>query len=155
VAIILPQALAALLSPWFGRLAQRRGRRLVLLLGLAPLPMRAALFAAIAHPYAMMCIQALDGISAAVIGMIVPLVVADITRRRGRFNLAMGVVGLAVGVGAAISTTFAGAVADRFGNMAAFLALGAAGLGACALAWLALPETRHPAGRPQIRARAA
>lgn len=154
-AIILPQALAALLSPRFGRAAQRWGRRPVLLLGLAPLPLRAALFAGIAHPYAMIFIQALDGISAAVIGMIVPLVVADITRRRGRFNLAMGVVGLAVGVGAAVSTTFAGAVADRFGNMAAFLVLGAAGLAACALVWLALPETGHPARRHQIRARAA
>lgn len=154
-AIIVPQALTALLAPRFGRATQTWGRRPILLLGLAPLPLRAMLFAGITNPYGMVIIQALDGISAAVIGMIVPLVVADITRRRGRFNLAMGVVGLAVGVGAAVSTTFAGAIADMFGNMMAYVALGGAGLAACLLVWLALPETGHPARRPQIRARAA
>ncbi len=153
--IIVPQALAAWISPYMGRAAQRWGRRPVLLLGFAPLPLRALLFAGIANPYAMVFIQAFDGISAAVIGMIVPLIIADITRRSGRFNLAMGVVGLAVGVGAAVSTTFAGAIADRFGNMMAFGALGAAGLAACLLVWLVLPETGHPARRHQIRPRAA
>jgi MFS family permease len=154
-AIIVPQALAAWMSPYMGRAAHRWGRRSILLLGFAPLPIRALLFAGIANPYAIVFIQALDGISAAVVGMIVPLVVADITRRRGRFNLAMGVVGLAVGVGAAISTTFAGAIADRFGDAMAFVALAAAGLAACLLAWLVLPETGQRKHHHQIRARAA
>ena len=153
--IIVPQAIVALMSPWVGRTAQAWGRRPVLILGFCALPLRALLFAGIANPYAMVFVQALDGISAAVVGMIVPLVVADITRRYGRFNLAMGVVGLAVGVGAAVSTSFAGAVADRFGNTMAYAALAAAGLAACLLVWLALPETGQRRRHHQIKARVA
>jgi MFS family permease len=148
-AIIVPQAVAALLSPPLGRVAQQWGRRPVLLLGLAALPLRALLFASNGDSYLMVGFQALDGISAAVLGMMVPLVVADITRRRGRFNLSMGVVLLAMGIGATLSTTLAGAIADRFGNAATFLALGGAGLAACALMWGMLPETGYPT--PQLK----
>jgi MFS family permease len=148
-AIIVPQALAALLAPPLGRAAEQWGRRPVLLLGLAALPLRALLFAITGNSYLMVCFQALDGIGAAVLGMMVPLVVADITRRGGRFNLAMSVVLLAMGIGATFSTTLAGAIADRFGNAVAFLALGSTGLAACALVWAMLPETGHPA--PRVR----
>ena len=140
-AIIVPQVVAALLSPPMGRVAQQWGRRPVLLVGLAALPLRALLFASNGDSYLMVAFQALDGVSAAVVGMMVPLVVADITRRRGRFNLAMGVVLLAMGIGATFSTTLAGAIADRFGNPATYLALGGAGLAACVLMWGMLPET--------------
>ncbi|MCW3477699.1 MFS transporter [Limobrevibacterium gyesilva] len=139
--IIVPQALAALLSPRMGRAAQAWGRRPVLLLGFVALPLRALLFATDGDPYLMVAYQALDGISAAVLGVMVPLVVADITRQGGRFNLAMGIVGLAVGIGATLSTLLAGAIADRAGDGVAFVVLGAAGAAACLLAWLALPET--------------
>jgi MFS family permease len=139
--IIVSQVLAAWLSPFMGRAAQRWGRRPVLLVGLAALPLRAFLFAVGGHPYLLVAFQALDGISASVIGMIIPLVVSDITRRRGRFNLAMGMVGFAVGIGATFSTGLAGTIADRLGESAAFGALAAAGIAACAMAWFWLPET--------------
>jgi MFS family permease len=146
-AIIVPQALTALLSPPLGRAAEQWGRRPVLLLGLAALPLRALLFAITGNSYLMVCFQALDGVGAAVLGMIVPLVVADLTRRGGHFNLAMAVVLLAMGIGATFSTTLAGAIADRFGNAVGFLALGSAGLAACVLMWSMLPETGHPVPR--------
>lgn len=145
--IIVPQLLAALLSPWIGRLAQRHGRRIVLLLGFAAMPARALLFAAGGDPFVLTCIQALDGISAAAFGVMVPLVVADITHDRGRFNLALGEVGLAAGLGATLSTALAGLLADRAGDVVTFLALGAAGLCGLLAAWLMIPETR-PAPRP-------
>jgi hypothetical protein len=81
-------------------------------------------------PAALVCCQALDGISASVIGMMLPLVVADITRRTGRFNIGMGVVGLAAGLGATLSTAAGGAVANHLGQAAAFGALGVAGIAA-------------------------
>ena len=147
--IVVPQLLAAALSPRLGRLAQFRSRRLVLLLGLAMLPVRALLFAGDGEPVAIVAYQMLDGISAAVLGVMVPLVVADITHGGGRFNLAIGVVGLASGVGATLSTAVAGAVSDRIGDVGTFLGLGGAGLCACALLAIAMPETqptRHGAG---------
>jgi len=49
--------------------------------------------------------QLLDGISAATLGVLIPLVIADVTRGSGRFNLAQGAVGAAVGIGASASTS--------------------------------------------------
>ena len=82
------------------------------------------------------------------VGVIVPLVVADITHRRGRFNLALGIVGLGMGIGAALSTTLAGALLDRYGEAVTFLALAGAGGLACLLTWLALPETAERSRQP-------
>jgi MFS family permease len=141
--IIVPQLVAALLSPWFGRLAQRHGRRIVLVLGFAALPVRAVLFATEGGPLLITCIQSLDGISGAAFGVIVPLVVADITHDRGHFNLALGEVGLAAGIGATLSTALAGLLADRAGDVATFLALAAAGLCGFLAVWFIMPETHR------------
>src|SRR5262249_52653741 len=147
--------LTALLSPWFGRLAQSWGRRPVMLLGFAALPIRVALFATCDDPVLLVCYQALDGVSGSVFGVMVPLVVADVTRRGGRFNCAMGIVGLAVGVGATVSNTTAGAIANHLGVAGAFAALGAAGLAAFLLIWLRMPETGHPVPRSRPAPRPA
>jgi len=140
--IVAPQLLVALMSPWVGRQAQSRGRRAMLLLGFAVLPVRGVLLAVVTDPYLLVAVQVLDGISAVVLGILVPLVIADVTRGTGHFNLAQGFVGSAVGIGASLSTTIAGYVIDHFGAAAAFLVL--AGLGAAGLALLAIamPETR-------------
>jgi MFS family permease len=140
--IVLPQLVVAALSPWAGRAAERWGRRPVLLLGFLALPIRALLFAATASPLLVVPVQALDGIAGATFGVLVPLIAADLTIGSGRFNLCMGVIGLAGGIGAAISSTVAGAVADSYGVPAAFVALAFAGTGAVLLAWGAMPETR-------------
>jgi MFS family permease len=148
-AIIVPQLIAASLSPQVGRLAQLHGRRLVLVAGFLAMAARALLLATDGGPWPMIAFQSLDGISAAVIGVLIPLVVADITHHRGRFNLAMGIIGVFVGIGAAVSTTLAGALADHFGDQIAFAALSIPGLLAALLAWTVLPETRHrPATQP-------
>ncbi len=139
--IVVPQLLAAVLSPWLGRHTQMYGRRRVLLIGFMVMPLRALLFAADGNPVVMAAYQSLDGISAAVLGVMIPLVVADITHRGGRFNLGIGIVGLASGLGGALSTAVGGALADRIGDTGTFVALGGAGLCACALLAVAMPET--------------
>jgi MFS family permease len=143
LAIAVPQLIAAALSPRFGRLAHQHGRRLVLLLGFAAMPLRALLFAIDGGSVVFVIYQALDGISAAAFGVMVPLVAADVTHNKGRFNLAMGIVGLFVGLGGALSTALAGGFADRFGNVDSFLVLAGFGLAATTLMWFAMPETRH------------
>ena len=140
--IVVPQLLAALLSPWLGQYAQLRGRRLVLLIGFAVMPLRALLFASDGSPEVMVLYQMLDGITAAALGVMIPLVVADITHGGGRFNLSIGIVGLASGIGGALSTAIAGVLSDRIGDIGTFLALGGAGVCACALLAAAMPETR-------------
>ena len=140
-AIVWPQLVVAALAPAVGWAAERYGRRFVMLAGFAALPLRGLLFAVVNGPIALMAIQGLDGIGAAVIGVLLPLIAADIAAERGHFNLTMGAIGLAAGGGAAVSTTLAGAVQDLLGNHAAFGALAAAGLVATLLAWLIMPES--------------
>jgi MFS family permease len=144
--IVLPQAIVALLSPAAGRLARRRGRRAAMVLCFATLALRGVLFAIVTDPVPMVLVQALDGIAGACFGVLVPLVTSDIAGRSGHFNLCLGAVGFAIGIGGTISTAMAGWAADRFGDPAAFLLLGAIGLGAALLAWSAMPETRPRQG---------
>lgn len=141
-AIVVPQLAVALASPKAGALARILGRKQVLLAGFAALPVRALLFSATPSPEALIAFQVLDGISATVMGLMLPLVAADLTSRTGHLNLAMGSFGLAAGIGATLSTTGAGWIADRLGQPAAFQALALAGALAVALIWTAMPETK-------------
>ena len=140
--IVGPQLITALLSPWVGRAAEIWGRRPILLLGFSALPIRGILLAGIADPYLIIAIQLFDGLGAAVFGVLFPLIVADITRDTGNYTTSLGLVGLAIGGGATLSTTVAGLVADHLGVGAAFLSLAAVGLCATALVWTLMPETR-------------
>src|SRR5262249_13149606 len=122
--IILPQIVVALLAPWVGRQARSWGRRPLLLIGFGALPIRALLFALIADPLFLVGFQLLDGISGAVVGVLMALVTADITHATGRFNLAQGIIGTASGIGAALSTALFGLIAPNFGPTATFQLLG-------------------------------
>ena len=141
-AIIVPQLVAAAASPWAGAMARHFGRRKVLLIGFFALPARALLFALDPGPDAIVGIQFLDGISATVLGLMLPLIAADLTRASGHLNLAIGSFGLASGLGATFSTTAAGWVADRMGADVAFLGLALVGCLALGLVAIAMPETR-------------
>jgi len=87
--------------------------------------------------------------AAAVLGLMIPLVVSDITHDSGRFSLGMGIVGLAVGIGATLSTTIAGYVADHMGDQAAYLTLAAFAVASCVMVWFVVPETRERRVRPK------
>ncbi len=139
--LVVPQMLVAVISPWVGRYAQDRGRRRILLLGFAAVPLRGALFAVLHQPLLIVAAQALDGVSGAVFGVLLPLVVADITHGTGRYNLCMGTVGLAIGAGATASTALAGLVADHYHATGAFAMLTGLGLAVLLLLWAAMPET--------------
>lgn len=140
--IIVPQLVVAVISPTIGALANQRGRRLVLLIGFCTLPVRGMLFATLDHPAALVLIQGLDGIAAACIGILVPLIPSDIAGQSGRYNLSMAFIGLAIGVGATISTALAGWIADTFNARIAYMTLALVGLAAVLLAVSAMPETR-------------
>lgn len=140
--IVVPQIITASIAPWAGSLAQRIGRRPVLLVGFVAVPLRALLLAAVPGPLPLVVFQALDGVSAAVFGLMLPLIAADLTKRTGYLNMAIGALGLASGLGATFSTTIAGWIGDRFGDTMTFLFLAAVGAVAVLLLWLAMPETR-------------
>ena len=140
--ILVPQLIVALLSPCAGLAAQRWGRRSVLLVGFCALPARALLLAFVTDPRWIIPVQALDGLGGAAFGVMTPLVAADISGDGGRFNLRLGIVGLAVGVAATVSYTAAGAIATNLGTPTAFFALAMAGFCAVMAVGFTMPETR-------------
>jgi MFS family permease len=142
VAMVVPQFVVAILSPTVGRKSQQWGRRPILLIGFSALVIRAILFAAVTPSELIVLVQVLDGISAAALGVLVPLSIADITRDSGRFNLTQGLVGCAMGIGASISTTLAGILSDRFSSSFTFLTLGVVAAIGLAAVWKLMPETR-------------
>lgn len=125
--VLVPQILVAVAAPTVGRRAESHGRRPLLLLGFAAMPLRAALFAVVHDPYVLVVVQILEGVGAATFGVMVPLMAADLTRGTGRFNLLQGVLGLVAALGAAVSTTLGGAVADAWGLLPAYWMLAAIG----------------------------
>jgi MFS family permease len=142
VLVFIPQIVVAVLAPWVGRSARNWGRRPLLLIGLAALPVRAVCFALTDDPVSLAAIQMLDGISAAVIGVMTPLVIADIMNGTELFNFGQGVVGTFSGIGAALSTTVSGYVAQTFGNAAAFYTIMGVALTAVAVCWAFMSETK-------------
>jgi MFS family permease len=93
-------------------------------------------------PSALVAIQILDGIGAALFGVVSVLVIADLTQGSGRFNMTLGAVTTAVGIGAAFSQSIAGGIVHRFGYHAGFIFLATVAALALTLLATAMPETR-------------
>jgi MFS family permease len=141
VSIVVPQLVAAGIAPSVGRLAASIGRRPLLIAGFAVLPLRAILLTFYRDPASIILVQALDGLSGAALGVLVPLVLADISRGTGHFNLAQGLLATATGVGAAVSTAVAGYLATRVGVTAACAGLSVAAVAAFLAVLIAMEET--------------
>ena len=140
--IVGPQILVAVFSPWVGRRASLWGRRPLLLIAFATLPVRGLLFGLVTNPYLLVAVQLLDGIAGAVLAVTVTLIVVDLTRGTGHFNLGQGIVSTAMGIGASLSTTFAGYMSDRFASTIAFFGLAAIAVVGLAAVWALMTETR-------------
>jgi len=123
------------------RLAETRGYWFVFLLALIALPVRGVTAALAIDPLGLWPVQFLDGIGAGVLGVAVPGLVARILAGTGRVNAGLGAVMTLQGVGAALSPTVGGIIAQRIGYPAAFLALGAIAVVALTLWVVARPIT--------------
>lgn len=143
--VIVPQLITGLIAGWVARKADSWGRKRLLLIGFAALPVRAVLFALDLGSWSLVGVQVLGGFTAAVIGIMIPLVVADLTRRSGRYNVSLGATNMVGAIGAAISTTAAGFVAQFLGFLVAFATLAAVALAGLGILYLFLPETADKA----------
>src|SRR5271165_142443 len=145
--ILVPQAIVAAISPLIGRRAETSGRRPLLLVGWGLIPLQAVVYATLPGPYALALGSLLNAFSGAIFGVMMTVVVADLTRRTGGFNLTLGALGVAISVGASLSTFFTGISVATFGVRVA--ALGLAIVGACGLAllWAGMPETKTSRAR--------
>jgi MFS family permease len=138
--VMLPAALLV------GRTADTWGRRPLFLAGFAVLPLRAVLYTLSDNSAWLIGVQLLDGVGAGIFGALTPLVIADIMRGTGRYNLAQGAIATVQGIGASLSGMQAGVIVDQFGYSAAFLASGAAALVALIVFALGMPETAERGG---------
>jgi MFS family permease len=117
--VMLPIALLV------GRTADSWGRKPLFLIGFAVLPIRAVLYTFSDNSFWLIGVQVLDGIGAGIFGALTPLVIADIMRGTGRYNLAQGAIATVQGIGASLSGLAAGVIVDRYGYTVTFLSLGA------------------------------
>ncbi|MGD0135308.1 MAG: MFS transporter, partial [Bryobacteraceae bacterium] len=132
--VVTTQLVITLLASWAGRSAGSWGRKPLLLVAFGVLPVRAVLYTLTHHTVALVGIQVLDGVGAGIFGVVSVLVIADLTQGSGRFNLTLGAISTAVGIGASLSQVIAGAIVHHFGYNAGFLFL--ASVAAMALAIL-------------------
>lgn len=128
-----------------GAKADTWGHKRFFLATLLILPIRGALYTLSDNPFWLVGVQLLDGVGAGIFGAILPVIVADLMRNTGRFNIAQGAVITAQSIGAALSTTLAGFVVVGAGYSAAFITLGAVAAIGAVICALVLPETRHGA----------
>ena len=141
--MVAAQGVMLPIAIFVGRNADRIGRRPIFLVAFAVLPIRAILYTFSDHAFWLLGVQLLDGVGAGIYEALTPLLIADVMRGTGRYNLAQGAVATTQGVGAAISALAAGIVTDRLGYSAAFLFLGAAAAVGCGVFLLLMPETRE------------
>jgi MFS family permease len=147
VCIVAAQLVMVPVAVVVGRKADGWGRKPIFATALAVLALRGALYPLSDNPYWLVGVQTLDGVGAGIFGALFPLVVADLTRGTGHFNISQGAIATAAGLGGALSTTAAGLIVVGAGYSAAFLSLAAiaalALIGFCIL----MPETRpRPSG---------
>ncbi|MGO9572672.1 MAG: MFS transporter [Desulfomonilaceae bacterium] len=125
-----------------GKLGDTWGRKPVFLIGFAILPIRGFLYTLSDNPFFIVAVQLLDGIGAGIFGVLSVIVVADLTQGTGRYNLVLGAIATAQGIGASLSNLVSGYVVNAWGYDAGFLFLAAVAALALAIYGLVMPETR-------------
>src|SRR6202044_2212188 len=140
--VVTTQLVVTLLASWSGRKAGTWGRKPLLLIAFGVLPVRGVLYTLTSSTPLLVGIQVLDGVGAGIFGVVSVLVIADRTRGTGRFNLTLGAITTAVGIGAALSQAIAGSIVHHFGSNAGFIFLAAVAAAAFGILYLFMPETR-------------
>ena len=132
ILVVVAQAVMVPVSWAAGVLADKIGRRILLIASCAVLPARGLLAALSHHPAALIAIEVLDGVGAGLISVAAPAAVADLTYGGGRTQTAMGVMGTMQSLASALSASAAGLVVVHFGWTPAYAMLAAvplAGIG--------------------------
>jgi predicted MFS family arabinose efflux permease len=142
--VVTTQFVITLIASWSGRKAGTWGRKPLLLIAFGVLPIRGVLYTLTSKTALLVAIQVMDGVGAGIFGVVSVLVIADLTRGTGRFNLTLGAISTAVGIGAALSQVIAGGIVHHVGYRAGFLFLAAVASAAFAILYFFMPETRNP-----------
>lgn len=126
-----------------GAKADLWGRKPLLLAGFLILPLRGVLYTLSDDAYWLVAVQLLDGVGAGLFGALFPIMVKDLTQGTGHFNVSLGALTTAFGLGAALSNGLAGFVVQEAGYSAAFLTLAGIAAVAVVLLGVGVPETQR------------
>ena len=126
-----------------GKLGNTWGRKPVFLIGFAILPIRGLLYTLSDNPFFIVCVQLLDGIGAGIFGVLSVIVVADLTQGTGRYNLVLGAIATAQGIGASLSNLVSGYVVNAWGYNVGFLFLACVAAVALTIYGFMMPETKE------------
>jgi MFS family permease len=149
--IIAAQIVMMPMAMLVGAKADSWGHKRFFLAALLILPIRGALYTLSDNAAWLVGVQLLDGIGAGIFGAIFPVIVAELMRNTGRFNVAQGAIITAQSIGAAFSTTLAGLIVVKAGYSAAFLTLGTIAAIGAAVCTLVMPETRESSTQGSCR----
>jgi MFS family permease len=141
--VVTTQFTITMIAAWSGRKAGSWGRKPLLMIAFGVLPIRAVLYTLTSNTVALVAIQILDGVGAGIFGVVSVLVIADLTRGSGRFNVTLGAIATAVGIGAALSQAIAGAIVHHSSFNTGFLFLAAIAAAAFGVLYFFMPETRE------------
>ncbi|MGO9177433.1 MAG: MFS transporter [Desulfobaccales bacterium] len=125
-----------------GKYGESWGRKPVFLIGFAILPIRGFLYILSHDPFYIVAVQLLDGIGAGIFGVLSVVVVADLTRGTGRYNLVLGAMATALGIGASLSNVVSGYIVNAWGFNTGFLFLASVAALALTIFGLMMPETK-------------
>lgn len=141
ICIVAAQLVMVPVAAVTGAKADLWGRKPIFLAGFVVLTLRGVLYPLSDNPYWLVAVQLLDGVGAGVFGALFPIIVADLTRGTGHFNVSQGAIATAQGVGAALSNTVAGLIVVKAGYSSAFFFLATVAGAGLLLFGLAMPET--------------
>jgi predicted MFS family arabinose efflux permease len=147
ICIVAAQGVMVPVAMITGARADIWGRKPIFLAGFAVLALRGFLYPFSDDPFWLVGVQLLDGVGAGIFGALFPVIVSDITRGTGRFNVSQGAIATAQGLGASLSNAVAGLVIVNAGYGAAFWMLGAISVAGFVLFLFAMPETAPPEAR--------
>ena len=136
--VIVAQLTMIPVALWAGSLCDKQWRRALLLIACGAFLARAVLSAIVTAPFWLIPAELLDGLASGLLGVAIPVLVADLTWGSGHTQTALGTVNGLQGIGGALSALFGGMLVDWLSWTAAFFGLAVPGAVAFALAlWLA------------------
>ncbi len=124
-----------------GRTADQWGRKPLFLIAFSILPIRAILYSLTDNTVALVAIQSLDGVANGIFAVLFLLIVSDMTKGTGRFNIVQGALATLVGVGASISNLAAEEIVQISSYDMAFYFLAAVSLLGALIFFTLMPET--------------
>ncbi len=147
--IVVAQMMMIVVSARTGVLADQRGRKGLFLIACAAVVVRSLLYVFYDSPWLLIAVQLLDGIASGIASVLVIVMVADLAKGTGRFNLAQGAINTSIGIGASLGNLTLGFLAKAVGFKAVFVIAAVIAIVALGLFWAKMPETREYRSEPQ------